>query len=506
MLLFSRLVSKLHTKVPTLISCCRSDSVISSLLFQGDENEIFHQETLYIVFGDKALIRKRFPHNLMVIYRDTEQLQRLESWLSNTDGPVNVLYISDDQYEYTINYAQGIIVQSQKHGERYAEFLKMIVNGKDLSYLLSEGAKQCDRQLIALDFSGKILGSSTKQNYLTPDWIEALKNGYCPADFMKHLYDRLLTRTEITSQPFIYLCDETGLTYLSSPVIIDGSASGYVFLLSETEEFDPVAYEILPILSKAVADYLKRVSPDYGEGNQAYLGLIRDVLRGEAHDSVESRIQSLKLSIPKVMRVLLIRAYYFEREKEILKTLIPQLFGPGSLTPIRYEDKLIVLQDVSPANAERNQKAMDFLSNLAVNNQLYVGASNVFYQLDQLPERYVEAQEALKLAAKLHIQKNVVFYSEVAFFSMLCKLPISERMQTFCHPALDILRRYDADNGTDLFRNCNQKQASEILYTHRNTINYRRQQIIELTGIDFQNTELLFQLNYSFKIYHFFGL
>ena len=162
----------------------------------------------------------------------------------------------------------------------------------------------------------------------------------------------------------------------------------------------------------------------------------------------------------------------------------------------------------------QNEKAMGFLSSLAKSNQLYVGISNVFEQFDELAEHYGEAAEALKLAGKLNLQKNLVYYSDVAFYSMLWKVPNSEKMQAFCHPALTTLKQYDDENGTALLKtlevyldtNCNQKLTSEILYAHRNTVNYRRQQIIDLTGIDFQDSETIFQLNYSFKIFRFFGL
>ena len=82
-------------------------------------------------------------------------------------------------------------------------------------------------------------------------------------------------------------------------------------------------------------------------------------------------------------------------------------------------------------------------------------------------------------------------------------------MRDFCHSALPVLQKYDAKNGTELFEtariyvetNCNQKETADRLHTHRNTISYRKQQIQQMTNIDFTNPGELFQLNYSFKIY-----
>ena len=329
---------------------------------------------------------------------------------------------------------------------------------------------------------------------------------------MEHLYDRLLTRTEISSTPFVYYCDQTKLTYLSSPVVIGGSPYGYVFLLSEKEDFDPVAYDILPILSRVMGDYLRRSNTGLNSRNQLFHELVRDILHGEAPDSVQSRIASGKLPIPPIMRVLVVYFYYAEHEKEALKRLSSQLaliFGP--FAPLRYENRLILLQNMDPKLTEQNKKAMAYLQQLAVTNKLYVGISNEFSRLDSFAEYYEEAEEALKLSFRMHEEKNLVYYQDVAFYSMLCKIPASEKMRSFCHPALEILQHYDAENHTELLETlkvyldtgCNQKLTSEIMYTHRNTISYRRQQIIDLTGVDFTDADILFQLRYSMRIYQF---
>lgn len=515
MLLFSKLSVKLKKQNPEILSVCNADSLVSGMMFFGSEEERFLADIIYIIFGERAVLRKRFPNNLIVVYRNRDELETLKDHFSTTEGPLNLLLVAWENYEMTVNSLQEILQSSQRYGDRYADFLRMIVNGKDLFYLLSEGAKQCGRQLVALDISGKIQGYSTPMPYLTADWIEALSNGYCPAYFMQHLYDRLLTRTEITNQPFAYLCEETGLTYLSSPVLVDGSAEGYVFLLSETDEFDPVAYEILPILSKVLGDYLKKNSPDYGGGNQLFYSLIRDALRGETADAIESRMASLKMPMPKAMRVFSVRSYYFEQEQEMLKTLSRQLSMVfGSLAPIYYESRLILIQDLNPKLAVQNQKAVAYLQNLAETNRLHVGVSNEFFHLEELAEYFAQAEEALKLAGKLRLTKSIIYYSDMAFYSMLCKIPADEKIERFCHPSLAFLKQYDAENGTELLKTlecyvnskCNQKVTAELLYTHQNTINYRRQQIVELTGVDFQDPDTLFQLEYSLKIYHFFNL
>ena len=47
----------------------------------------------------------------------------------------------------------------------------------------------------------------------------------------------------------------------------------------------------------------------------------------------------------------------------------------------------------------------------------------------------------------------------------------------------------------------NKARAAQMLFIHRNTINYRIQQIEQLCGIDLSNENLLFTLQLSFRIH-----
>ena len=80
------------------------------------------------------------------------------------------------------------------------------------------------------------------------------------------------------------------------------------------------------------------------------------------------------------------------------------------------------------------------------------------------------------------------------------------------HPALKQLADYDRKKGGELFETLrvytetgfNKAQAAQMLFIHRNTINYRIQQIEQLCSIDLsgeKNAKLVFTLQLSFKIF-----
>lgn len=482
----------------------------SKMNFIENQANDYPSDILYVCFEDSFFQLERLPHNLLVIYKSEAVKKRI--WQKLDSAHVNALYVHYSKYAKIINFIQNLLNAGNGQSDSYAGFLRMIVNGSNLSYIVSEASKQCGKQLIILDFSGKIIAHSQSYDVVDPEWERFIRNGYCPAESMQHFYELFLKRTEVSTKPYLYECAETGILYLSSPIVINGYPHGYVFMISKSNDLGPKAYDILPVMSRVAADYVQSNFPAVTSSAQLYRSIIGDILQGESPEAIKSRMISSKLKIPKRMRLILVRSFYHQNSLEYLKQLRSQLallFTP--IPPIYYDNSLVIIQNFDENRTEQTEKEMLYLKELTNSNRLIVGISNEFSDLQELAQHYCQADDALKLSARLRIEDNIVYYKDVSFFAMLSKLSVGEHMRQFCHPALKLLREYDDKNGTELFEtlrvltdtNFNQKLTAEKLFTHRNTIAYRRQQILELAGIDFSDSEELFQLSYSFKIYNY---
>ena len=70
------------------------------------------------------------------------------------------------------------------------------------------------------------------------------------------------------------------------------------------------------------------------------------------------------------------------------------------------------------------------------------------------------------------------------------------------------LETYDAGKNTELYETLkiytktgfSKNHTAELMFMHRNTVNYRIQQIENLFSVDFSDPSLLFKLQYSFYI------
>lgn len=505
-MLFAHLVDLLHTRFGLMSYIGDSAGRVNIYLFCNSASDVSVSDNLYVFNGSDFLSIPIKPTNSLVIC-DTGKQSELLASLNGSDR--NVIFCSPEMQSEVLNFVQLVLNRSLKESDNYSVFLQMIISGRDLSYVLSEAARQCGGQLVAIDFSGKVLAHSTPWKDIDPEWRMFIKEGYCPADHMQHFYSRLLQRKEISILAYSYHCEDTGIYYLSCPIVINGYAHGYVFTLSREELTSPLAYDITQIMSRVAADYIRRSDPEVDSSTQLYRRLVVDILGGESREAIADRLTSGKFSLPSRMRAMFVKPVYYSRG-DILKTLGSQLSAVfNAAPPIQYRDGLMLLLPADSTDDENGRAALAFLDKLSDANHLRAGISNTFNSIQDLPQYYSQSREAIALADRLRLTKRTILYSDVAFFSLICHLSEGAHIRDFCHPALAALSKYDSENGTELFdtarvyveTNCNQKETAERLHTHRNTVSYRKQQIQQLTGVDFQDAEELFQLNYSFKIY-----
>ena len=153
-MLFIQLSDMLRDKFK--LDCFVSDSNarVNMLLFAGGLHENWEDDAAYFFPSGAALEAASWPRAVLAAYRDeAEKAALIDSHLSPEH---NLVLIPEALQTAALNFAQSVLVRSLRESDSYAVFLRMIINGRDLSYVLGEAARQCGGQLVAIDFSGKI--------------------------------------------------------------------------------------------------------------------------------------------------------------------------------------------------------------------------------------------------------------------------------------------------------------------------------------------------------------
>lgn len=135
----------------------------------------------------------------------------------------------------------------------------------------------------------------------------------------------------------------------------------------------------------------------------------------------------------------------------------------------------------------------------------HCGISYIFQDILLLRDHYDQAEIAISQSKKT--PGNATQLADCALAYAISILG-QNRADIICHPALDILRRYDQANSTNLFETLhtflrferNQVRTAEHLFLHRNSLAYRIGRIHNLTGLELDDTETRLHLLLSFSI------
>ena len=132
----------------------------------------------------------------------------------------------------------------------------------------------------------------------------------------------------------------------------------------------------------------------------------------------------------------------------------------------------------------------------------HVGIGGFFSEIAGLTESYGMAMQALRAQEYLLSEENIVFFDRLpGLLRILYDSSRSKVPESLSEELLGPLVRHDAAKGTNLIEtlriylasNCNAKLASEKMFVHRNTLNYRLKLIESLSGRDLSLTTDCFE-------------
>lgn len=139
---------------------------------------------------------------------------------------------------------------------------------------------------------------------------------------------------------------------------------------------------------------------------------------------------------------------------------------------------------------------------------LKAGYSRVMKGHSNLRRQYVQATLALDVGGRRKPYLWIHWFDQIAFTYILEQS--SRRLPGYmlCHEKLPLLRKLDAQQGTEYYRtlriyleeNLSATQSARRLFIHRSTFLYRLERIRELLDSDLSDPEELLYLNFSFRL------
>ncbi|MEH7225423.1 helix-turn-helix domain-containing protein [Bacillus sp. JJ1566] len=144
---------------------------------------------------------------------------------------------------------------------------------------------------------------------------------------------------------------------------------------------------------------------------------------------------------------------------------------------------------------------------------LFVGIGGNTTKLEDYYDSYIKATKAKNVIMNRNPNGGYALYDNLGAYTILSNTSDVQSARIFIKKNLGVLVQYSEKNNVDLFgtlrvfllNNGNVREASNALYIHRSTLEYRIDRIAELLDVDLNDAEVRFELLIAYKLYNLFG-
>lgn len=156
---------------------------------------------------------------------------------------------------------------------------------------------------------------------------------------------------------------------------------------------------------------------------------------------------------------------------------------------------LILLETDDKDTYERSKKVANELLECckeSFGGTVSIGISGDIKTYKDIPEAYVQATDAAKIGRSLLGDNKIVCYDDMGFYGVFKEILNINEFYTVKDNILKELKVYDTEENGELYitlkaliyNNMNTKATSEKLFIHPNTVNYRKNKIVEVLGYE----------------------
>jgi DNA-binding PucR family transcriptional regulator len=157
------------------------------------------------------------------------------------------------------------------------------------------------------------------------------------------------------------------------------------------------------------------------------------------------------------------------------------------------------------------RRLIDEITQLCPRFEFTAGMSRRHNRLEEINHALAEARRALEAAAlELTGDSRLIHYDCLGLYRLLLEVENLSTLMSTVDDTIGPLLKYDRRTGGALIttlnsylKHLNISAAAEELYVHRHTLRYRLRQIEEMTRLNLDNAEHIFQLYMARKIYDY---
>lgn len=432
-----------------------------------------------------------------------------ETYDKISQSDCNYIFLPEASSASSIYYVLSLFGNTMKQQKLYSDLLNMLLNDADLTSVFCEFSKHTKCQMLAIDISGKVIAYSKPFMIDHPHWTHSINVGYLD----DYLIEYILTYREkhglqVTPDPFLLYCDRLQMYIKCIRVMVLGETIGYIFMGNYIKDFPSFSDSFLSILAKRLrASLLERRGYSSFHMNMRK-NFLTDIIDGASEEEIIQRMKVANISFPKNMRIIVFTPCYFRGSEYLYDTLFPMVSAIFPNSPIiQKKNSLVTFTEVAESGDFLAEEG-NAISSLASAQKLYVSLSNTFQKPQKLAKYYQQAVQTTDFVKHVTRAGGVYFFSDFSFYLILNGMEDKDLLEQCRHPLLPLIENYDKEKNTQFYEmlkiytqtGFSKNRTAELMFLHRNTVNYKIQQIEDLFSVDFSDPMLLFKLQYSFYI------
>ncbi len=271
-------------------------------------------------------------------------------------------------------------------------------------------------------------------------------------------------------------------------------------------------------ITSLIQDFCMRII-DQTQYEKKFSNVFREVIQGRGNEEEHRRILGERYEIEGTFQVFYL---YVKRTIDELLNFnhavfkLENLFGlwkgnkkiNASYGLIRLEDSLVLILNNMQDNhmMELPELILQSFAYFTKKHHFFLGIGPRITRVENLSVSYKRARTAMKMA--LGSGNEIIKFEEMGFYKILFSIDDSDILSSYANEILGPLELYDKLHNTayvatlqSYIRNDRSLiRVAEETYTHRNTVNYRIQNIKQIIGCELKEVEEMFPYQVAFHI------
>lgn len=498
-MLFCQLINELKKTYPVKLVRDSYSPFIRDAAFLAAGQTACDDDVIYFALGELPADAEKLPRQLVVSGR---------AMVPDCAGVCSVAVVPQKYILQTFNLARRLIESENL----YDELAALADRTQTIQSLIDAATVKVGNSLVFCDMEYRVIASSSLIPVLDPLWKDNIAKGYCSYDFVSEA----MTIETVKNAPkcpgtMDVTRPESPYRKLVSYVCCRGAVIGFVLMIASELPLSLAHFNMLRSISDAIAYAVERYAPNLLKGIDSCQQYMYQLLIGADAKDLAPLLDELNL--PKRMSAMCVRQSSGSEQSGFDEKTIMELLAefPG-VRICHYEDSIAallpVVNGISP-----DAGTLNALRTFADGHGARIGISYSFSHINDFAVYYRQAEAALDMAARTAYESSVALYERQLLYNLLSKTADDEDLSVFCHPSLDLLRQYDNENGSALYKTLrcfvdndgSVKATAEAMFLHRNSLNYRLECIKDILGMDINAPDVKYFLRISFDIDRYMG-